>query len=791
MSSRMAIIGSGSALAPDLGNTTELLRRNRIPPSQATSVGQLQALTLQAAEECLAPVALDDDVRSRTAVFVGMTGNSALQRRNAMRVAGGLLPAWSAYGADPDAAVDAACTVLGAGPHDKIGEMASSVPSRIAIAHRLRGRALALDAHETTAALALWHARHCLMNGPESAVLVIMADEDDSTVDRLAWQEKTGRVGKSQPGRALAFLLRRETDCRPAEGAVVIQDIRCARQHGRGAFRYAEPGPDELDEFLFDIAPSTGKFGLRGDAILPIAKRSRLLAPAQQIPSGRPTGAVRVTDAMLDIRSAAEECRADSPVLVVAGSVTGAIAAVTLTASKREQPTSGSAPPIGTTVALDGVGAWFGGRCGFEAFRELSLRGEPVFTELDGVPEHAYSAGRIRLGRTYCTKGVRATPAVPFPTDGDEAARLAALDPAHLAALETCLEAVQRSQSSLSGRGLVIVATPIGTPSGRLCDVGSDDTGDAINRIGERIGVDHEATAGAWEWLTGLAAQGGAVTEHSVDGGHAGSIAAFVADELGLDAVPLAVEAACASTLAAVDVAGAAIRGGEADYALVCGVEFPTAHRDLVLCSALGMLSRTTITPFGAGADGFLPGDGAGALVLVPHDGRSDGSVTTIAGTGGSCDAHSMLAPASDGQETAMVRALSEAGVHPCDVAFVETHGTGTPRGDAVELESVRNAYGDGSIALSSVKSLLGHTFAAAGMAGLLRVVAALDDGIVPPNSGLSDSDTRRLTEEGFIVPSEPVPIELTSDGGSTLAAVSSFGTGGINYHIVVERNTT
>src|SRR5690606_31857496 len=207
-----------------------------------------------------------------------------------------------------------------------------------------------------------------------------------------------------------------------------------------------------------------------------------------------------------------------------------------------------------------------------------------------------------------------------------------------------------------------------------------------------------EAAAEARKWLAAFAERSGAAAQ-SLGELHSASIAGFVAEELGLDALPVAVEAACASALAAVDVAVGALRAGDVDYAVVCGVEFPTSCRDLALCSALGMLSTTALTAFGAAADGFLPGDGAGALVLVRSDrfgatgaggaAGAGGAITGIRGIGGSCDAHSMLAPSAAGQTAAMSAALADADVSPASMAFIETHGTGTLRGDAIGLECI------------------------------------------------------------------------------------------------------
>ncbi|WP_194892226.1 polyketide synthase, partial [Catenulispora pinisilvae] len=282
----------------------------------------------------------------------------------------------------------------------------------------------------------------------------------------------------------------------------------------------------------------------------------------------------------------------------------------------------------------------------------------------------------------------------------------------------------------------------------------------------------------------------------ALDGWLASGTAAVIAGEFRLAAVPVAVEAACASSLAALDLAVGALRSGTARYAIAGGVELACNVRDLILCSSLGLLSHSKITPFDEAADGFSPGDGCALFLLKRHsDALEDGDriLGVIRGVGGSNDAHSLIAPDRGGQARAMRQAFGDAGFGPDTVDYLEAHGTGTRVGDRVELSAVTDVYGGGErrrpLQVGSAKSFFGHTFAAAGAAGLLRVLLALQARTFPPNANLRTiSPELDLDAIPAFIDRRPAPWPA---GGTRprRAALSSFGTGGINYHVLIEEH--
>jgi acyl transferase domain-containing protein/3-hydroxymyristoyl/3-hydroxydecanoyl-(acyl carrier protein) dehydratase len=197
--------------------------------------------------------------------------------------------------------------------------------------------------------------------------------------------------------------------------------------------------------------------------------------------------------------------------------------------------------------------------------------------------------------------------------------------------------------------------------------------------------------------------------------------------------------------------------------------------------------------PFDAEADGLVVGEGAGMVMLKRlDDAVRDGDTIhgVIRGIGLSNDvAGSLLAADSGGQLRAMRAAYRQAGWDPCDVDLIECHGTGTPLGDRVELESLRVLWGascwrPGQCAVGSVKSNIGHLLTAAGAAGLIKTLLALREGRFPPSLNFRQA---AVDTGPFRVPTRSERWERRDDRTPRRAAVSAFGFGGINAHLLVE----
>ena len=281
--------------------------------------------------------------------------------------------------------------------------------------------------------------------------------------------------------------------------------------------------------------------------------------------------------------------------------------------------------------------------------------------------------------------------------------------------------------------------------------------------------------------------------------GQASSIAANrLSYLLDMSGPSMAVDTACSSSLVAVHLAVRALREGDCPLALAGGVNLVLAADNWVSVSKAGMMSPTgRCHSFGAGADGFVRADGCGVLVLKTlAQARRDGDEVhaVIRGSAINQDGASngLTAPNGPAQEAVIRAALADARVRPEQVGYVEAHGSGTPLGDPIEFGALAATYGrapGGSppCYVSSVKSHIGHTEAAAGMAGIIRLVASLRAGSVPGSLHTDELNPRLATGRTRVaVARHTTPWSAGPD--RRVGAVSSFGFGGTNAHVVVEQ---
>ncbi|MGW6008206.1 beta-ketoacyl [acyl carrier protein] synthase domain-containing protein [Streptomyces sp. NPDC055210] len=455
-------------------------------------------------------------------------------------------------------------------------------------------------------------------------------------------------------------------------------------------------------------------------------------------------------------------------------------------------------------IAVVGLAGWFADSPDAESFWQTVRSG---VSRIGPVPESVldrdlyYAPGALSLTHSYTDQGGHTTlPTAPPPGLRISPSRHAAMDGAQRLALDVAAQLLAgRDTLASDGRGLIAVGSNLGLSRERRLNAESslqdlEDTVAGLDALGGLSALQKKSLLTSLREYLGPPDEG--VLPDLLDGCLASGIAALLANEYGLDAVPLAVEAACASSLAAIDVAVGALRAGTADFAIAGGVELACNVRDMVLCSALGLLSHSRNAPFDAGADGFTPGDGCGLFLLKRYgDALRDGDeiVGLVRGVGASNDAKSLIAPDVAGQTRAMERAFAQVDFAPSAVDYLEAHGTGTKVGDRVEIAAVAKVYGGARRArpleIGSAKSFYGHTFAAAGSAGLLRTLLAMRARTLPPNTNLHTlNPALDLAAVPAVVSTEPSPWNRRP-GQPRRAAVSSFGTGGINYHVLVEEH--
>ncbi|MBI5209964.1 MAG: type I polyketide synthase [Elusimicrobia bacterium] len=280
----------------------------------------------------------------------------------------------------------------------------------------------------------------------------------------------------------------------------------------------------------------------------------------------------------------------------------------------------------------------------------------------------------------------------------------------------------------------------------------------------------------------------------------AGLPASILARALGLSGGSYTLDAACASSLYALKLAVDELLEGRADAMLAGGLSRPDCLYTQMGFSQLRALSASgRCAPFDEGGDGLVVGEGAGIFLLkrlADAERAGDKVYAVIRGIGLSNDIDgSLLAPEGGGQLRAMRAAYKEAGWSPSDADLVECHATGTPVGDAAELRSLQALWGDagwraGQCAIGSVKSNVGHLLTGAGAAGLMKVLLGLRHQTLPPSANF-DKPSPRLSLGGtpFRVQTEAAPWRPRADGVTRKAAVSSFGFGGINAHVLIEEH--
>ena len=271
-----------------------------------------------------------------------------------------------------------------------------------------------------------------------------------------------------------------------------------------------------------------------------------------------------------------------------------------------------------------------------------------------------------------------------------------------------------------------------------------------------------------------------------------------IAFALGLNGPAVSVDMACASSLAAAHQASTALRQGEVDLAIVGAANAVLSPAVAEFMRAAGLFSAGgRCRTFDASADGFVRGEGGGIVVLkrlteAQADGDRIRAVIRGSAVNQSGAAAGLTVPNGPAQERVIEEALTRAGVLPAEVDYLEAHGMGSAFGDSVELRAAAAVYGRGRetarpLLMGSVKTNIGHLECAAGMAGLIKSVLAMNHGLIPrhlhfhePNPHLDWDDL------GLQVTSEATPWPRSPDR-APLAGISAFGLTGANVHVVVE----
>lgn len=420
-------------------------------------------------------------------------------------------------------------------------------------------------------------------------------------------------------------------------------------------------------------------------------------------------------------------------------------------------------------IAVVGIGCRFpGGVTGPDSYWTMLESGTNAVTEVpadrwDG--DAYYDPDPMAPGRMPSKWGAYIDDMQGFDAEffGITPREAAAMDPQQRVVLEVAYEALENAGLAPDTVGEIRGAVMLGVYYNEYqsASAGNPDTIDAYSATGNA----HSVTVGRIAYL------------------------------LGLKGPAVAVDTACSSSLVSIHLACQSLRMRESDLALAGGVSLSLRPETQLALGKWGMLSpHGKCYAFDSRANGFVRGEGAGVVVLKRlTDAVRDGDrvLGVVRGSAVNQDGRSngLTAPNAPSQRDVIARALRSADVAAGTVNYVETHGTGTSLGDPIEFDALAAVYGKGEspCALGAVKTNMGHLEAAAGIAGFIKTVLTLQHGAIAPNLHFEKwNPTIDPSSTRLFVPTEKADWPRTEH--PRRAAVSSFGMGGTNAHIVLEQ---
>lgn len=692
-----------------------------IPPLFRLAVSRETRLALQAASAAMQHLTLSDALRDRCDQFCATHLGSDAAYRNATKIGAlrRLAERLDAQGLSPAAVMrriddykQPLAQAFGSSSHDRVGEMASSIPARIAHFARTRGKCQTLDGADLGGLRLLQLAQDCFRHA-DSRMAVLTA------VQCFHHQPQADMLLAQGVSSSACWL----------EGAIslVVCPLDVAQEQGWPAIAQLSTLIAERQ----DAAPSAGYFA----------------------------GANQVFCHLLDMLLQRQQT-------CVGHSFTGYRWRIDAASPPSLKPPASPRisiidyQPI-TAQGLDKARFWQALRNGEDALRDHSPEQLHPGAFVRPTPQKlsAYTAHAMCLPTHDPVRLELTRPMMP--------AKKQRLDITQLHALNGCAawpDSLRRFE-----RIAIIVASNLSLSADRQQAMSA--LWPALPSADVPLSPPPQPAINRWSW-------------HGACGL---GTAQLLAQQLGVEADCYAVEAACASSLAALHNAVRALQAGRYDAVLVGGIETATLERDMVLCSAQMMLSASRMRPFARQADGFTPGDGGGFFILTGQ--ATSRAIATIEAISGSCDSYSMTAPDPEGQALAIEKTQSLSAVEARQIQYLEAHGTGTELGDRAEVASLHQGYHRAARAplyIGSVKYNFGHCFAGAGALSLCKVLSAFEHGQIPPTPVATLNAELPLAAIPAEIPQIALDWPQGEDGRR--AAINGFGTGGINYHLLIHQ---
>jgi acyl transferase domain-containing protein len=429
---------------------------------------------------------------------------------------------------------------------------------------------------------------------------------------------------------------------------------------------------------------------------------------------------------------------------------------------RKRSPAISSAAPSREAVAIVGMACRFPRAPNLDAYWRLLAEGTNAVVRIPRERLEPIVEGGTAVEWAALVDGVADFDPLHFGISPSEAPYI---DPQHRILLEVTWHALENA----------------GIPPAKL----------AGSRTGVFIGI------GAADFAAGLLNDPEALSPYLGTGSGSFAAANRISHVFGLTGPSFAVNTACASSLTALHLAVNSLQGGECDLAVVGGVNLLLHPSEFINLAKARMLSPTGRTrSFSSHADGYVRGEGCGVVVLRRRDEALAGGDRIAAIIRGSAISHvgasnGMSAPNGPAQEAVMRAAAAKAGIDPAQIDYLEAQGTGTELGDAIEMGAIRDVMTprrpENPLRIGAVKSNVGNLEEASGMAGLIKTVLAMEHGVIPP--------TLHFAAFNQYIRLGSAPIRVVVDpeywprapGARRIAAVSGFGYGGANAHVVLE----